>query len=255
MGNRQQIGNHEWNQYIRTTQYLYRKSLAQPAWSMAVGRPSRAGLDASRLTLMWPYLSLGLSMGLNAGISPGPLLALVVTASLRSGMAGGLAVALAPLVTDLPIITLSVLLVGSLPPEAVRWVGTLGGLVIIWMGIEAIRTGRRAVLPSGGELQGEPRRELLRGIAVNVLNPHPYLFWATVGGPTLVSGWRESPLHALAFLAAFYALLVGSKALIAWVVSRQAGVLSPRWYRWAVQGSGFLLVVMGIWFVGRAWAA
>ncbi len=204
---------------------------------------------------MWAYLSLGLSMGLNAGISPGPLLALVVTASLRSGMAGGLAVALAPLVTDLPIVTLSVLLVGSLPPEAVRWVGTAGGLVIIWMGIEAIRSGRRAALPSGGELSGEPWRELLRGIVANFLNPHPYLFWATVGGPTLVSGWRESPLHALAFVFAFYVLLVGSKALIAWVISRQTGGLSPRWYRWVVQGSGLLLLGMGIWFVARAWAA
>jgi len=222
---------------------------------MLFGWPLSPALGAGRSILMWAYLSLGLSMGLNAGISPGPLLALVVTASLRSGMAGGLAVALAPLVTDLPIVTLSVWLVGSLPPEAARWVGTLGGLVIIWMGIEAIRSGRRAVLPRGDKLQGEPRRELLRGVAANFLNPHPYLFWATVGGPTLVSGWRESPLHALAFVLAFYALLVGSKALIAWVISRQAGSLSPRWYRRVVQGSGLLLLGMGIWFAARAWAA
>ena len=203
---------------------------------------------------MWAYISLGLGMGLNAGISPGPLLALVVAASLRSGLAGGLLVALAPLVTDVPIIVLTALLVGSLPPEATRWVGTLGGLVIVWMGIEAIRSGRRATLPGEGDVQGEPRKELLRGIVVNGLNPHPYLFWTTVGSPTLLKGWRESPLHALAFLVPFYVLLVSSKAVIAWLVSRQAGGLTEVWYRRVLMGSGVLLAGMGIWFVWQSWA-
>jgi threonine/homoserine/homoserine lactone efflux protein len=192
-------------------------------------------------------------MGLNAGLSPGPLLALVVAASLRSGFAGGLSVALAPLVTDLPIIALSILVVGSLPPQATRWVGTVGGLVLLWMGVEAIRGGRHATLPGGGAALGEPRRELLRGITVNLLNPHPYLFWATVGGPALLNGWRESPLHALAFLAPFYVLLLGSKATIAWLVSRRAGGMSQVWYRRTLQGSGVLLLAVGVWFVWQAW--
>lgn len=66
---------------------------------------------------MWAYLGLGLSMGLSAGISPGPLLALVITASLRSGLKGGLLVALAPLITDAPIIILSVVLANRLPRQ------------------------------------------------------------------------------------------------------------------------------------------
>jgi threonine/homoserine/homoserine lactone efflux protein len=202
---------------------------------------------------MWAYLSLGLSMGLNAGISPGPLLALVVTASLRTGLTGGLQVALAPLVSDLPIIALSVLLVGNLPPEATRWIGALGGLVVVWIGIGAIRAGLRAKLPGEGVAQSEPRRELWRGVLVNVLNPHPYLFWAMVGGPTLVSGWRESPVHALAFLVPFYVMLVGSKAAIALLVSRRAGGLSQVWYRRTLQGSGVLLAAMGVWLAVQAW--
>ena len=203
---------------------------------------------------MWAYISLGLGMGFNAGVSPGPLLALVIAASLRSGLPGGLLVAVSPLITDLPIIALSVLLVGSLPPEATRWVATLGGLVVIWMGVQTIRSGRKAELPGEGGLRAEPRRELWRGAAVNALNPHPYLFWATVGGPALVRGWRESPLHALAFLVSFYVLLLGSKAMIAWLVSRRAGGLSRTWYRRVLQGSGVLMLAMGLWLIWQGWA-
>ena len=203
---------------------------------------------------MWTYIGLGFSTGLGAGVSPGPLMALVITASLRSGLTGGIRVALSPFVTDLPIIALSVLLLDLLPPEALRWVGTVGGLVVIWLGVETLRTARRTALPDALDTQANPKRELWRGVAVNALNPHPYLFWATVGGPALVSGWRLSPWHALAFLASFYTLLAGSKIAIAWLVSRKAGGLSPVSYRRVLAGSGLLMLGMGGWLIWQTWA-
>jgi threonine/homoserine/homoserine lactone efflux protein len=203
---------------------------------------------------MWSYFALGLSMGLSAGLSPGPLLALVITATLRSGLAGGLQVAVAPFVTDAPIIALSVLLVGYLPPDALRWVGTVGGLVVLWMGVEIIRSSTKAALPSDPQAQPESRRELWRGAVVNALNPHPYLFWATVGGPALVKGWRISPWHALAFLVPFYLLLVGSKMLVAWLVSSRSSRLSRVWYGRLLAGSGALLLAMGGWLIWQSWA-
>jgi threonine/homoserine/homoserine lactone efflux protein len=202
---------------------------------------------------MLTYLGLGLSMGLSAGISPGPLLALVVTASLRSGLAGGLRVALAPLITDVPIITLAVLVAGSLPPEALRWVGTIGGLVVIWLGIETLRAARSAELPENTQRGADPRRELWRGVVANALNPHPYLFWVTVGGPALVSSWRISPVYSLTFLLSFSALLLGSKIAVAWLVSRRAGALSQDWYGRVLVGCGLLLLGMGAWLIWQMW--
>jgi threonine/homoserine/homoserine lactone efflux protein len=192
-------------------------------------------------------------MGLSAGLSPGPLMTLVVAASLRNGLAGGLRVALAPFITDVPIIALSVLVIGQLSPAALRWVGTTGGLVVIWLGIEALRSARTATLPGQAETQGDPRKELWRGVLVNALNPHPYLFWATVGGPALVRGWRTGPGYALAFLVSFYLLLIGSKMLLAWLVSSQAGRLSTPWYRRALVACGLLLWIMGGLLIWQTW--
>jgi threonine/homoserine/homoserine lactone efflux protein len=203
---------------------------------------------------MWAFLGLGLSMGLSSGLSPGPLLTLVVTASLRSGWAGGSRVALAPFITDAPIIAVSVLLIGHLPPEVFLWVGTIGGLVVLWLGVETLRSARTAFVPAHPGLQADPSGELKRGVLVNALNPHPYLFWATIGGPALVRGWRISPWHALAFLVSFYALLTGSKVVVAWLVSRRAGGLSPVWYRRVLAGCGLLLLAMGGWLIWTMWA-
>src|SRR5690606_40679233 len=50
-------------------------------------------------------LTSGLGMGLAAGVSPGPLLVLVVTSTLRGGLRNGIAVAAAPLLSDLVVVT------------------------------------------------------------------------------------------------------------------------------------------------------
>lgn len=204
---------------------------------------------------MLTYVVLGLTTGLSAGVSPGPLLTLVVAASLRSGLAGGLRVALAPFISDLPIVALAVFLVGQLPASALRWVGTAGGLVVLWIGVEILRSARKADLPAETGAGGDPHRELWRGALVNIANPHPYLFWLTVGGPALVRGWAESPWHALAFVAPFYALLVGSKMAVAWLVSRQRGRLSLTGYRRVLALCGVAMLGMAGWLIWQAWGS
>ncbi|MGK5638508.1 hypothetical protein ACSNOK_09390 [Streptomyces sp. URMC 126] len=64
----------------------------------------------------------------------------------------------------------------------------------------------------------------------------------TTGSPLLVDAWRERPGGAVGFLVAFYALLVGSKALLALVVARTRDRLTTRAYRLLLAGSGLLLL-------------
>jgi len=201
------------------------------------------------------YLLLGLTLGLSAGITPGPLLTLVITASLRRGLRGGLLVALAPFITDAPIIALSLLLLDRLPPWAMTVVTLVGGLVVIYLGIDALRAARSAEVPGPTAAGGGQGRDLWKGALVNLLNPHPYLFWATVGGPALLAGWREGARYAVAFLVGFYGLLVGSKVIIAWLVARQNQALSPRVYRIVLTILGLAMMALGVLLVREAWMA
>jgi threonine/homoserine/homoserine lactone efflux protein len=198
------------------------------------------------------YLLLGLTLGLSAGVTPGPLLALVITASLRRGRASGLLVALAPLITDAPIIALSVLVLDRLPSWALTVVALAGGLLVIYLGVEALRSARGTALPAPEE-DDSSGSELWKGTLVNALSPHPYLFWATVGGPTLLAGWQESPAHGLAFVAGFYTLLVGSKVFIAWLVGSHRHRLSLRPYRVVLTVLGVIMVVLGVLLIREAW--
>ncbi len=60
---------------------------------------------------------------------------------------------------------------------------------------------------------------LVKGVLVNVLSPHPYLFWISVGAPLVHRAMAVSVLAAGAFIAGFYLFLVGSKIALALVVA------------------------------------
>jgi len=200
-------------------------------------------------------LLLGLTLGLSAGLSPGPLMTLVITTALRDGFWHGLRVAAAPFVTDLPIILLSVFVLNLLPPWTLAFVGVIGGGYVVYLGWETVRSASAAsvlILQGAPPSQTSGRQSLLRGAAVNALNPHPYLFWATVGGPTLLTAFSQSLLQGVLFLLGFYITLIGSKVAVAALVHSQARRFSAAWYQRILVLLGLLLIGLGIWLGWQA---
>ena len=199
---------------------------------------------------MIALVSAGLVYGLSAGFSPGPLLALVISQTLKHGMREGAKVALAPLVTDLPIILLSLLVLTRLTDfKAVLGViSIIGGLFVAYLAYGNFRAPRLKE-----EAGRAAPQSLAKGVAANALSPHPYLFWLTVGGPVIVRGWSESPAGPLAFLLAFFICLVGAKILTAWITGRSRQWLSGTVYRGILFILGVLLVVFAFLLIKQGW--
>ena len=205
---------------------------------------------------MTPLLT-GISLGFSAGIGPGPLTTLVISTTLARGFGAGLLVALAPLLTDAPIIVLTLVVISALPTAVVTGLAVAGGLYLLFLGGKTAQTARTAVLATGSAAPQQRRADLGRGALVNMLNPAPWLFWLSVGGPILTEAWQGPKLAALGFLVGFYALLVGCKIGLAWVVASGRRFLTDVWYRRLLAGSGLLLAGFGlllIWqtMVGKA---
>jgi threonine/homoserine/homoserine lactone efflux protein len=189
-------------------------------------------------------LAAGIALGAGAGLIPGPLTTLVLTTSLARGFAAGLRVAVAPLITDAIVIIASVLFLRAVPEWTLQLIAAIGGLYVIYLGIEAIRAARHATL--GGASVTPPRADLSRGVMVNLLSPHPWVFWLGVGGPLLIGyGTQSLPIAAL-FLLGFYLLLVGSKIALAALAAGGRKLLNDTWYRRLLVGSGMLLILMGL---------
>jgi threonine/homoserine/homoserine lactone efflux protein len=191
-------------------------------------------------------LLLGLSIGLAAGISPGPLLVLVVTATLRGGRRAGLLTAAAPLVTDVVVVGVTLLLLGRMPARALAGLGVAGAVFVLWTGIATVREARTVSL-SARVADGDRSTSwaaLRRGATVNLLSPHPWVSWMTALGPLVVRTWRSGPGSAVLLVAGFYLTLVGAKAVLAAAVAGGSHRLSDTGYRRALTGAGLLLVVV-----------
>jgi len=176
-------------------------------------------------------------------LTPGPLLTLLVAVSIDRGFRAGLRVAIAPLVTDAPIVALALLLLKDLPEAFLGGLTLLGGLFVVYLGVQGVRPGEPA--PASEEISSRAAKDLWQGAVVNFLNPHPWVFWMTVGAPTLVSGWRQNPVDAVGYLAGFYGWIVGSKIALAWLASKGRSTLHGRWLPRSLRFCGVLLLGLG----------
>jgi threonine/homoserine/homoserine lactone efflux protein len=192
-------------------------------------------------------LVLGLTIGFTAGISPGPLLFLTITSALRSGARAGVIVACAPLVSDLAVVTLTLLVLGQLPSTALSVIGVVGGLFMGWLGVRTWIEARTASL-SQARAQPPPStfRALREGALVNLLSPHPWVAWATALGPLTLAAWRDEPAGAVVFVAGFYVMLVGAKVAVALLAGQGRQRLGDRGYRIALRAAGVLLAASGV---------
>jgi threonine/homoserine/homoserine lactone efflux protein len=172
-------------------------------------------------------LAAGFIFGLSSGLAPGPLLTLVMTQTLKHGVTEGIKVASAPLITDLPVILVSFVLLTRVADfrAALGIVSLVGGCYVFYLAYECFRTKPVSL----GNPQGQPK-SIRKGMLINFLNPHPYLFWVTVGTPYLVRLKQENLLAPLLFVVSFYGLLVGSKALLAVIVGRSRTFLMSKGY-------------------------
>ncbi len=190
---------------------------------------------------------LGAGIGWAAGLTPGPLHTLIMVTSIRRGFRAGASVALAPPIADLPVVPIALFLVGSMSDGIVRMLSFGGGLFVIWLGVITVRSAGR-----GEDADTRAGSDLAKGIVTNLLSPHPWLFWLTVGGPILVTAWTANPARGLAFLAGFYGLLVGTKIVVAWLASHGRRLAGTPWYARLVAASGMLLFGMGAFLVRDA---
>ena len=194
-------------------------------------------------------LAAGTVLGLSAGFAPGPLLTLVITQTLQHNVREGIKVSMAPLITDLPIILVTLFILTKLSHfnRLLGVISLVGGVYVLYLAYGCLRTEPVNL----DETAGQPR-SFRKGALINAFNPHPYLFWATVGGPFVFKSGQENLLAPLLFVIGFYVFLVGSKVFLALVVSRSRAFLAEKGYIWTMRLLGLLLTVFACFLLKDA---
>ncbi len=197
-------------------------------------------------TIFW--LS-GIVFGLSAGFAPGPLMTVLVAETLKHGRKEGFKVAIAPLLTDLPIVLFTLLILSRLPDMQIVLgiISLLGAGFLFYLGYENITF-------TGLELNVEniKPQSLKKGIITNFLNPHPYVFWFSIGAPTILKAAAFSITAPILYVFFFYICLVGAKMLMAVLTEGSRRFLKSQTYIQLNRILGILLLLFAFLFLGEA---
>jgi threonine/homoserine/homoserine lactone efflux protein len=189
------------------------------------------------------FLTIGTVLGLSAGFAPGPLLALVISETLQHDIKSGVKVALAPIITDLPIIILTLFVLSKLSSfnNILGVISLAGGFFVLYMSYESFYTK-----PVELNFEKVEPRSLLKGVLTNLLSPHPYLFWFSVGAPIMAKALSLNISAFIIFIMSFYTFLVGSKIVLAILTGKSKSFLRGNVYIYIMRFLGLVLGVLSI---------
>ncbi len=181
---------------------------------------------------MWVDFLFGVGMAFTAVGNPGPLQAFYISQALALGWRRTALAALAPVISDGPIIVFVLLVLTNLPSWVLSLIQIGGGLFILylgvggWQGLRQRQEGRGAAAANPSTFT-TPWQVLSKAVTMNLLNPNPYIVWGTILGPRLLQAWAVSPFQALALLLGFYITFVAGLVLFI-IFFGKTGQINPR---------------------------
>ena len=197
---------------------------------------------------MWFYLIQGIGYGFAAAVQPGPFQTYIISQSLAKGWRKALPAALAPFVSDGPIIALCLLALSQIPIWFQRFLYIAGGIFILYLAFGAYKSWKNY----GGSVplnESEPNQSVLKAALMNALSPGPYIYWSLITGPVLMRGWHETPIYGIGFLAGFYVILVLGLGFII-LIFGTARELGPKINRVLIGISAIALFIFGLFQLG-----
>jgi len=194
---------------------------------------------------MWFYIVQGIGYGFSAAVIPGPFQTFIISQTLTRGWKKVISAALAPLITDGPIIALCLFVLTQVPIWFERLLYIAGGLFILYLAFGAYKAWRDFE-SNISNMEPGTGQSLSRAVLMNFLSPGPYIYWSLVTGPILLKGWRETPNHGIGFLVGFYVtIILGLAGII--LLFGLARELGPKVNRALIGISAIALLCFGLY--------
>ncbi len=189
------------------------------------------------------YCLFGFSTGFISGISPGPLLALAISETLKGNIRNGIFVALSPIFSDIPVLLLSIWLLNKIEGfgSILSYISVAGGLILIYLGLQNLK-----VKPKHISVQTDIKHSFLKAILINFLSPYTYLFWFFIGASIL----RKAEFSlGLAFILSYFLGIFYSMLIIVFFTEKVKTFFESRLYTLIIKAIGFIFIGFGLFLV------
>lgn len=121
---------------------------------------------------MWLYIVQGIGYGFAAAVQPGPFQTYLISQTFTRGWKRTLPAALAPLISDGPIIALRLLVLSQVPLWLQRFLYIAGGLFVMYLAYGAYNAWK-TFDPNIPSTQTGIQQSVFKAALINILNPNP----------------------------------------------------------------------------------
>jgi len=183
---------------------------------------------------------------------PGPLLTVTISESARRGYIAGPLLMVGHSVLELGLVAAICLGLDVYLKAAPVMAATalLGGSILLYLGIEMLRTAGRQSIQAGSRAgAGQGRTPVVTGALTSLANPYWTLWWATVGLAYLMRiSDKGIPGIAVFFVGHIAADFVWY-SMVSFGVSKGAAIMRDSAYQKLIRVCGVFLVLFGGWFL------
>lgn len=200
-----------------------------------------------------------LLVGYSGAMMPGPVTILVISQSARQGLIASPLLSLGHIGIELATVVallagLSKLLRRS---RAAGIIGLVGGLVLLWMGLDILRSvlsGGLSLSLTAGPVGGMGSLRLVgSGVVASLANPYWVLWWATVGLSYVMLSLRKGVAGLLAFYLGHSLADFSWNGFLGILVVSGRKLLSDAVYGGILLASGLALIGLSAYFIYSGW--
>ena len=193
-------------------------------------------------------------VGLSGAMAPGPVLTVTISETLKRGFRAGPLIVLGHALLEIVLLTLIGLGLGPFFQHPLMTLIFLsaGGVVLLWMGVQMIRTNKQiteeALSATGTE---SPYGPVLAGIVLSVSNPYWIIWWVTIGMGFVTQSLQYGLIGLICFYCGHILSDLAWFSFVSFSVSAGRRLCPPMIYRVLFILCGAVLLVLGGVFLSK----
>lgn len=201
-------------------------------------------------TVLFTLTSFG--VGLSGALVPGPMLTITISDSIKKGFKAGPLIILGHFITELAIMIIILAglgwIIGS--KTAIFLIGTVGGLILIFMGYTISRQDKTLSNIKNNDYKAHKYGSIMGGIITSLSNPFFYIWWATIGCAFMFKGIELAGfIGLLGFIIGHWSADLSWFSIVSFFSSRGSKIMNDKTYKSVMLVCGVFLVLLGIYFI------
>jgi threonine/homoserine/homoserine lactone efflux protein len=193
------------------------------------------------------------TLALSGALMPGPLLTVTISESARRGFLAGPLLITGHAILELLLVLAVIKGLGPFlsAPLSIGIIAFIGGAVLIWMGVDMLRTAGSLYLEvkKPESSSGRMSHPFLVGILTSISNPYWTIWWVTIGMAYLMSAIKMGYAGVIVFFIGHIAADFAWYSVVSLGISRGKRFLGDKSYQMMIRVCGIFLLGFGGWFL------